>query len=327
MKCVDLFAGCGGMSLGFSNAGIDIIAAIDNWDKSVDVYNKNFDHPCYLHDLSDESGSLDILCKYMPEMIIGGPPCQDFSSAGKRDETLGRADLTNKYANIICTYKPQWFVMENVERIKKSKILKNVTTQFIRSGYGLSSVVLDASFCGTPQARKRFFLIGQLGGKHNQLQKIYAKNMSDKPMTIRDYLGNRLGLEHYYRHPRNYSRRGIFSIDEPSPTVRGVNRPLPSGYKKHHGDTNNADINQIRPLTTIERSYLQTFPDNFIWEGTKTNLEQMIGNAVPVKLAEFVARGILEYIENNTNVQPFDCNLFGKNNFNLPETVLKKVSA
>ncbi|MDQ6961478.1 MAG: DNA cytosine methyltransferase [Mariprofundaceae bacterium] len=117
-------------------------------------------------------------------------------------------------------------------------------------------------------------------------------------MTVRDYLGSSLGLDYYYRHPRNYSRRGVFSIDEPSPTVRGVNRPLPPGYKKHSGDPIHINLSDIRPLTTIERSYLQTFPETFKWNGTKTNLEQMIGNAVPVKLAEFVAKSILEYCEN-----------------------------
>jgi len=114
-------------------------------------------------------------------------------------------------------------------------------------------------------------------------------------MTIRDYLGESLGIEYYYRHPRNYNRRGIFSIDEPSPTVRGVNRPLPSGYKKHAGDPPDVNLKTTRPLTTIERSYLQTFPESFKFHGTKTNLEQMIGNAVPVNLARFVAKGILEY--------------------------------
>jgi DNA (cytosine-5)-methyltransferase 1 len=115
-------------------------------------------------------------------------------------------------------------------------------------------------------------------------------------MTIKDYLGNSLGIEHYYRHPRSYQRRGIFSINEPSPTIRGVNRPIPKNYQSHSGDT--APISdKIRSLTTIERSYLQTFPKNFIFEGTKTDLEQMIGNAVPVKLAEYVANCLKEYLE------------------------------
>lgn len=296
IKCVDLFAGCGGLSLGFANAGVDVLAAIDNWDKAVNVYRENFNHECYLHDLNDEKGTLDIINKYMPNMIIGGPPCQDFSSAGKRDETLGRADLTYKFTNIVCNYKPKIFVMENVERIKKSHILIDIVKQFESSGYGLTSVVLDASYCNTPQSRKRFFLIGLQGEEHDILQPILRKNLNLKPMTIRDYVGNQLGLEYYYRHPRNYSRRGIFSIDEPSPTVRGVNRPVPSGYNKHSGDPSDIDLSKIRPLTTIERSYLQTFPKEFKFIGTKTNLEQMIGNAVPVNLAEFVAQAIKEFL-------------------------------
>jgi DNA (cytosine-5)-methyltransferase 1 len=119
-------------------------------------------------------------------------------------------------------------------------------------------------------------------------------------MTIYDYLGKSLGLEYYYRHPRSYMRRGIFSIHEPSPTVRGVNRPIPKTYNRHSGDPVEIN-NDLRPLTTIERSYLQTFPENFIFSGTKTELEQIIGNAVPVKLGEFVANCINEYIKDKEN--------------------------
>ena len=73
-------------------------------------------------------------------------------------------------------------------------------------------------------------------------------------------------------------------MNEPSPTVRGVNRPVPQGYTKHNADPQNADLATVRPLTTIERSYIQTFPKTFKFQGTKTNLEQMIGNAVPINL-------------------------------------------
>jgi DNA (cytosine-5)-methyltransferase 1 len=325
MKCVDLFSGCGGMSLGFQKAGIDILASIDNWEKSVEVYNKNFSHNCYLHDLKDEYGALAIISRFDPEMIIGGPPCQDFSSAGKRDETLGRADLTYHFANIICLYKPKWFVMENVERIKKSHILAEVIKQYEMAGYGLTSVILDASFCNTPQSRKRFFLIGALGTENNALIPIFQNNLSNKRMTIRDYLGDSLGLKYYYRHPRNYSRRGIFSIDEPSPTVRGVNRPVPSGYRKHPGDPVDAVLSDVRPLTTIERSYLQTFPKSFEFSGTKTNLEQMIGNAVPVNLAKFVASGIIEFIANGAIEKQGQQDLFGEfKQFIMPSNVLQR---
>lgn len=295
MKVVDLFSGCGGLSLGFQNASFEVVAAFDKWEPAVKVYRDNFDHPIYDTDLSSEEG-LRFVKSLKPQMIIGGPPCQDFSSAGKRDESLGRADLTISYANIVVSAQPEWFVMENVERIIKSNILKEALQIFKIAGYGISYQVLDASYCGVPQARKRFFLVGHKYSSDNFLNPYFLKNQSKKSMTVFDYLGQSLGLEYYYRHPRSYMRRGIFSIHEPSPTIRGVNRPIPKGYSRHAGDM--VEINdKVRPLTTKERSLIQTFPESFILNGSKTDLEQIIGNAVPVKLGEFVANCISEYIK------------------------------
>jgi DNA (cytosine-5)-methyltransferase 1 len=294
MEIVDLFSGCGGLSLGFQNAGFEIKSAFDKWEPAVKVYRENFNHPIYDTDLGSEDG-LEFVKSLKPQMIIGGPPCQDFSSAGKRDETLGRADLTISFANIVAEAQPEWFVMENVERIMKSHILKDALQIFKNADYGISYQVLDASYCGVPQARKRFFLVGHKNSSDNFLNPYFSKNQSTKQMTVFDYLGNSLNLEYYYRHPRSYMRRGIFSIYEPSATIRGVNRPIPKGYNKHDGDP--VEITEkVRPLTTKERSLIQTFPEDFIFNGTKTDLEQIIGNAVPVKLAEFVANCIKEYI-------------------------------
>jgi DNA (cytosine-5)-methyltransferase 1 len=294
MRTVDLFAGCGGMSLGFQNAGYEVVAAFDKWEPAVKVYKSNFDHPIYDYDLSTEE-SKRFIASFKPELIIGGPPCQDFSSAGKRDETLGRADLTLTFANIVADSNPEWFVMENVERIIKSNILKEAIQTFKSAGYGITYEVLDASYCGVPQSRKRFFLVGHKNSKDNFLKPYFQKNQAKQPMTLHDYFGNTLDIEYYYRHPRSYARRGVFSVHEPSPTIRGVNRPVPSGYPGHAGDPINVSEN-VRPLTTKERSKIQTFPDNFIFNGNKTETEQIIGNAVPVKLGEFVARCINEYI-------------------------------
>lgn len=299
MLTVDLFSGCGGMSLGFQNANFEVVAAFDNWEPAIRVYKENFAHPIYDFDLATEE-SLQFIKNLKPQLIIGGPPCQDFSSAGKRDETLGRADLTLSYANIVAGCKPEWFVMENVERILKSKILKDAIAVFKKAGYGISYEVLDASYCGVPQSRKRFFLVGHLHSKDGFLNPYFSKNQSSLQMTVNDYFGKSLGVEFYYRHPRSYMRRGIFSVHEPSPTIRGVNRPIPKNYKKHSGDP--VDItDNLRPLTTIERSYIQTFPKDFIFSGCKTDLEQVIGNAVPVKLGEFVANCINEYIYDKDN--------------------------
>lgn len=297
MKVIDLFAGCGGMSLGFQNAGFDIRAAFDNWKPAVEVYKKNFTtHDVFEMDLGEFNGDVSLFSSFKPDVIIGGPPCQDFSSAGKRDESLGRADLTIVFANIVKAVSPQWFVMENVDRAIKSKAYTRAKDILEDVGYGLTEKILDASFCGVPQTRKRLFLIGELNGQSNCVAYYLEKNMSLEQMTVKDYLGDKLGIENYYRHPRSYQRRGIFSIDEPSPTIRGVNRPIPPTYRNHVGDT--APVTpELRPLTTKERSLIQTFPDDFVFEGSKSDVEQMIGNAVPVKLAEYVARCILEYIE------------------------------
>lgn len=294
IRTVDLFSGCGGMSLGFQNAGFDIVAAFDNWKPAVEVYKENFNHPIYDFDLSTDE-SKEFINELKPNLIIGGPPCQDFSSAGKRDDTLGRADLTISYAKIISSVKPEYFIMENVERIKKSRILKEAIDILRDSGYGITMTVLNASFCGVPQARKRFFMIGRLKEKDDFLMPYINENLSAKPMSVFDYLGNSLGVENYYRHPRSYKRRGVFSIFEPSPTVRGVNRPIPAGYPGHSGDPVDVSEN-VRSLTTKERSYIQTFPKSFKFNGTKTNLEQIIGNAVPVKLGEYLANCLNEYI-------------------------------
>ncbi len=309
MRTIDLFSGCGGLSLGFQNAGFEIIAGFDNWQPAIDIYEKNFNHPIHKLNLS-EIVDFEVFKNLHVDMIIGGPPCQDFSSAGKRNEEK-RADLTIKFAEIIAEVKPKYFVMENVDRITTTKTLKCALKIFQENEYGLSQKILNASFCGVPQTRKRFFLIGILHENNHTLEPYLDKNLAKEPLTIFDYLGNDLGTEHYYRHPRSYARRAIFSIYEPSPTIRGVNRPIPKTYQFHEGDTTK-ELEKVRPLTTLERSYLQTFPKDFDWiKLPKSDLEQVIGNAVPVKLAEYVANCIKEYIHDKQNhVTPKQAKLF-----------------
>ncbi len=295
MKTVDIFCGCGGLSLGFEKSGYDILEAYDSWNAAVNIYSRNFDHNVIEMDCNDIS--IDHLKSLNLDVIIGGPPCQDYSSAGKRDENLGRATLTETYARIICEVKPKWFVMENVDRIMKSETLVKCLDLFKSVDYGLTQVVLNASLYGVPQKRKRYFLIGELGGEDNFLLESLTKKANSNPMSVRDYLGDELGTEYFYRHPRSYQRRGVFSIDEPSPTIRGVNRPIPPNYQFHDGDVcKNRD--EIKPLTSYERARIQTFPPEFVWHGRKTELEQIIGNAVPVQLAQSVAECLLNYINN-----------------------------
>lgn len=294
IRLVDLFCGCGGMSLGFQNAGFDIIAAYDNWESAVNIYKKNFNHAVYNKDLNDETVNAEISA-LKPDIIIGGPPCQDFSIAGKRN--MGeRANLTIRFAEIVSFVQPEWFVMENVYNIERMPVLPKAVSILKNAGYGLTIKVLDASRCGVPQARKRFFMIGHLGDTDGFLETLLNSRMSAKQMTLYEYLEDSLGTQFYYMHPRSYNRRAVFSIHEPSATIRGVNRPIPEGYQRHPADK--AEISDgVRSLTSKERSYIQTFPEWFEFYGSKTVIEQAIGNAVPVKLAEYVGKCVLDYAE------------------------------
>lgn len=294
MRAVDLFCGCGGLSLGFQKAGFEVIAGFDNWDQAIKVYQANFIHPIIKADLQLADKVAKEVTELNPDIIIGGPPCQDFSSAGKRDENNGRGDLTVAYANIVARVRPRWFVMENVARILKTQKLVEAREIFKKAGYGLTQQVLDASHCGVPQKRLRFFLIGRLDAPDDFLRDEITSHLSAKSMTVAEYFGERLDIKYYYRHPRSYARRGVFSIDEPSPTIRGVNRPMPKGYELKPNDPVQS-LEGIRPLTTQERSEIQTFPNDFVFIGAKTDVEQMIGNAVPVNLARYVGAAIRRY--------------------------------
>jgi len=296
MKTVDLFSGCGGMTKGFQNAGFDVVVAYDNWAPAIAVYRKNFDHPAHVADLTDPEVKASIV-EMQPEVIIGGPPCQDFSTAGHQDESLGRAVLTIEFAKIVAAAHPDYFVMENVANIRRSGVLPQALEILRGAGYGITSELLDASRCGVPQSRKRFFLAGALGAPDDFLGDVLQRNLTPAPMTIHDYLGDSLGVEYYFRVPTNYNRRGVFSIHEPSVCIRTVDRPIPPGYLGHPSDPV-AIGPEVRGLTVKERSYIQTFPPDFEFEGTKTNLNQMIGNAVPVNLASYVGRALMEYTKN-----------------------------
>lgn len=295
-RCVDLFCGCGGMSLGFEKAGFNVVAGFELWEPAMRVYADNFKHPVFKQDLSNVEKSVAKIAQFKPELIVGGPPCQDFSTAGHQDESLGRAILSVHYSEIVTMLRPRYFVMENVANIRKSQAFKKVIRNFKGAGYGLTQRILDAAYCGVPQTRKRMFVVGALGEEDEFIGEELDKALADKPMSIYDYLGDKLGTEYYFRVPTNYTRRGVFSIYEPSMTIRAVDRPIPKGYKGNANDS--APLHMARCLTPKERSYIQTFPEAFKFEGSKTDQQTMIGNAVPVNLAKFVGTALMKYIKN-----------------------------
>ena len=293
LSATDLFCGSGGLSAGFIDAGIEIVAAYDNWGPAIVTYRRNIGDHAHQADLSDVSQIARDIAATEPDIIAGGPPCQDFSTAGKRVEG-GRANLTVAFAEIISICRPRYFLMENVPQVRKSLAYQNARRAWESAGYEIAETTLDASYCNVPQARKRFFAFGSLcTGDASKFLAFIEERLNETQLTIKQYLSEEIDIEYYYRHPRNYSRRSVFSVLEPSPTIRGVNRPVPPNYQGNHLDS--APPSSVRPLTSWERSRIQTFPATWQWGGTDrgTDVELQIGNAVPVNLASFVASGIV----------------------------------
>lgn len=292
MRVADMFSGCGGMSLGLTAAGLDPVFAADSWQEANQVYEHLVGHRSQLLDLSCVAEAASKVRRERVDIIAGGPPCQDFSAAGERIER-GRANLTRSYAETVSAVRPTWFIMENVQLAQSSDAFAAARRVLKKAGYGLTETVMNASLYGVPQLRKRLIVVGRLEEEDGFLAPWIEDGQSDSPLTVRNYMGEELGIEYYYRHPRVWEKRAIYSIDEPSPTIRTVNRPIPKNYRAHPNDA--AAPEGIRQLTPMERARLQTFPKRFKYECSATAADKMVGNAVPVKLAEFIGGVVMRY--------------------------------
>ena len=223
------------MSLGLKRAGFDVVQAYDSWRPAVETYRLNVGPQVWQHDLKDIFSVGPMIAALAPDIIVGGPPCQDFSVAGERVEGE-RAGLTRAFAMLVCIARPAWFVMENVPQAATSIAWRDARAMLVGAGYGLTEAKLNASLYGVPQSRKRLFVIGRLGEQDGFLESALAAARSARAMTVRDMLGDVLG-EAFYAHPRHRGKRGVWGVDEPAPTMRGSSRrPIPPGYQPHPSD-------------------------------------------------------------------------------------------
>ncbi len=295
---VDLFCGCGGLSAGLIDAGIQVEEAYDCWPQALDTYKRNISAHAVPLDLTDTAAAVERVSDIDPVLLAGAPPCQDFSTAGKRVEA-DQANLTIAFGQIVSRCQTPAFLMENVPQVRLSATYRQMRRTVVAAGYTLVEEVLDASWYGVPQRRRRFFVFGFLGNgaRSVRFEQSLERAKSTQRLTVKQYMGDEIDIEYYYRHPRNYSRRSVFTVHEPSPTVRGVNRPVPPNHAGNRLDS--APPAQVRPLTTRERARVQTFPREWMWVGGDRNAdtELQVGNAVPVILASRVATAIRYAIE------------------------------
>lgn len=169
---IDLFAGCGGLSLGFEEAGFESILAIDNWQDALDTYAANriaartlcADISTVNPEVVKEKYSIDNV-----DVIVGGPPCQGFSIAGKRIVEDKRNQLYKSFVNFVSFFQPKAFVMENVPNILSigGGVVRDMIMQdFERLGYKVGVKVLIASDYGVPQNRRRAIFVGLANGEN-----------------------------------------------------------------------------------------------------------------------------------------------------------------
>lgn len=164
---VDLFAGGGGLTLGLSRAGWRPLLGLDNWSDAVSTYRSNFpDHPALLSPVEDVTeGSLRDVLNEAPDWVVGGPPCQGFSTVGRRRREDPRNQLVREFARIVQILKPQGFVVENVVGLRDMDFVDAVSGLFRKLGYRVTTMVLRSADYGVPQLRHRIFFVGDAEGR------------------------------------------------------------------------------------------------------------------------------------------------------------------
>ena len=322
-KVISLFSGCGGLDLGFTKAGFDVIWA-NEFDKTIwQTYEKN--HPKTTLDKRDIR---QIKSEDIPDCIgiIGGPPCQSWSEAGKqRGLNDDRGQVFLEYIRLLKDKQPRFFLAENVPGIlhKKHQVaLDNIIAGFEEAGYIVSYKLLDTKYYGVPQERKRVIFIGF----HVDLNKKFCFDKlkpASNILTLRQAIGDLCGCElpaigrskangemcHLPNHEYMQgdfssiymSRNRVRSWNEASFTIQASGRHCPihpqANRMIHVGkDLWIFDPDSLLPyrrLSVRECARIQTFPDEFIFYYQDLAVGyKMIGNAVPVNFAQEIAKCI-----------------------------------
>lgn len=197
MKIIDLFAGCGGLSKGFEMAGFEIPGFVEFWDPAIKTHKRNFPNSILLgkditeisnddiKDIQNKIGKID--------GIVGGPPCQGFSTIGKRDKNDPRNSLFKDFLRFVDVLEPKFFLMENVRGILSTKTQENefvieiIINEFEKLGYKADFKLLNAADYGVPQMRNRVFVFGSKKGVINTPKQT---NNKTNYITLEDAISN-----------------------------------------------------------------------------------------------------------------------------------------
>lgn len=300
---LDLFAGCGGLSLGFEAAGFSTIA-YEMLADATETYNANLKGVCY-----EEKLALETVFP-QADIIIGGPPCQPFSVWGKQKGKKDDRDGFPIFIKAVRDLQPKLFLIENVRGLlykNKPYLMKNIDV-LEQLGYNVDYRLLNAKYYDVPQNRERIFIVGHKG----EFQ--FPKQLN-KVITAGDALG-----ELAFQAPEN-SKFLTKSMDEyiakyekashcVTPRDLHLHKPARTLTCRNLAGAT-SDMHRVkladgrrRRIFTYEASRLQSFPDWFEFKGTETSIFNQIGNSVPPMLAFHLANSVKNYLENPTSQAP-----------------------
>jgi len=326
MDIASLFSGCGGLDLGFERAGFNLVFANDIDPDTWETFNAN-----HKQGILDKRSITEVSPSDIPEVvgIIGGPPCQSWSLAGAmRGICDPRGKLFYEYVRLLEAKKPLFFLAENVPGIVSSAHIqefKRIIEKLSSLGYKVSYKVVNARDYGVPQDRKRVIVVGY----HNKLGKPFSfpdPTHKGKLLTLKEAIGdlppavpamekNRANssLEvpnHEYMNGGfstiYMSRNRRRSWDEQSFTIQAGGRHAPihpgaepmSKLGPDSWEFSGSKSNVPRRLSVRECARIQTFPDDFIfYYKSVASGYKLIGNAVPVRLAEAIAKKIKQDLQ------------------------------
>jgi len=317
LNVLDLFCGCGGMCKGLEDAGLNIMAGIDIWDKAIASYKKNFNHLAICADLTKLSPSqlesVYNIKKNMVDIVVGGPPCQGFSMAGKRDVKDPRNSLFMEFVKYLNYFEPRAFIMENVMGIlsmknsKDEKVIDIIMSELSKN-YNCVVCKLYASDFEVPQNRRRVIIIGirkDLNIIPTEPVTILSKKMRKPVSNIllkredveQKYYLSEKAMEGIRRKKEKSKKKGngfgaqYLKMDKPSYTISA--RYWKDGYDAlvKYSDT------EIRRLTVLELKRIQSFPDDFVLEGSNKEKVMQIGNAVASRFAYHLGKHIINILQ------------------------------
>ena len=317
LKVLDLFCGCGGFSKGLHDANLNIIFAIDIWDKAIENYNKNFNHKAYCYDLTklspEDFNELYNKDNLTIDLIVGGPPCTTFSQAGLRDMDDPRNNLFMEYVKYLNYFKPKAFIMENVigilsKKTKNNEMIIDIIMNELNVNYNCMINKLYASDFEVPQNRRRVIIIGVRKDLDIQLKepKLIITSIENR-IPVKDILLPREEIDPSYYLSKK-AINGIINKKLKSKEKGNgfgaqfldLNKPcytIPSRYWKDGYDALvKYNDDEIRRLTILELKRIQSFPDDYILEGTKKDIIIQIGNAVACKFAYHLGKYIIDLL-------------------------------